>query len=196
MTQINFKQLRQDSKTVVTGELVATIIEAEATVAASSQAPMIKVKFKIVNGPHEGVKIPHNFVISPTSRFALTRFFNSMDALGLDERFIDTCTNTAEIARALVGRTALLTVGERMFQGTAMEDITGITAPPPGFANRAPVTTVDGSATMNMGGMAAGNTAKPTALPTALPATTETTTSKETTDDEPKSTAGEPKLPF
>jgi hypothetical protein len=195
MTQINFKQLRQDSKTVVTGELVATIIEAEATVAASSQAPMIKVKFKIVNGPHEGVKIPHNFVISPTSRFALTRFFNSMEALGLDERFIDSCTDTAEIARALVGRTALLTVGERMFQGTAMEDITGIDTPPPGFANRAPVT-VAGSASMNMGGMAAGNTAKPTALPTALPATTEATTSNETTDDEPKSTAGEPKLPF
>jgi hypothetical protein len=194
VAELNFKQLRQDSVTVLTGEFPATIVEAEATI-NSSDNPMIKCKFKIATGPYAGRPIYNNFNITPDSPGALRIFFQQMEALGLGEAFFDHNPQPHQIAQELVGKAATLTVGSRTWQGVARENVEKVGPPPLGMGG-----TVAGVASLNLGGIRAGGPQSlPQSLPTQASNTPEPTTinSVPAVADAPGSTStDEPALPF
>jgi hypothetical protein len=73
---------------------------------------MYSVIFKVVLGqPSAGATQPNNFVISPESPVALGFFFKHMAALGLDANYFATNPTKQQVAAALVGRRARITVG-------------------------------------------------------------------------------------
>jgi hypothetical protein len=158
VADLNFKQLRQDAMTVITGLFVASIVEA--TVVTNSKGnPMIKTKWKIQSGPYAGRPLYNNFNITVDSPAALKMFFGQMSILGMDAAYFDRLPSgdagVNQIARDMIGKTAELKVGSRMWNGTEQENIEEIRAAPAGFGGSGPAT----------GGV----------LPQALPAQTSST---------------------
>lgn len=162
---MNFKKLRQDATSTITGWFTATIVEGSA-VRNSKNNPMIKAKLKINGGEYDGRPIWNNFNITPDSPGALRMFFGQMDILGLDENFFDNMPDfgdhpeadlaaAAFIAQALMGRSADIEIGTRQWQGQDREEIKNWRQPGSvgGFGSAAGITP----------------TALPGALPTALP---------------------------
>lgn len=157
MADLNFKQLRQDAMTVITGLFVASITEA--TVVQNSKGnPMIKTKWKIQSGPYTGRPLYNNFNITVDSPAALKMFFSQMSLLGFDTAYFDRLPDgemgVNQIARDMVGKTAELKIGSRTWNGTEQENVEEIRPAPAGFGGSGPV-----------GG------ALPQALPTQTPST-------------------------
>lgn len=111
--------------------------EAEAT-KTSTDKDMIKVKFKVQNGPHEGRGIFNQFVISPDSANALAFFFRHMAALGLDEAFFAANPPLQHVAATLVGRACRIKVSTREYQGQDRNQVDQVLPPTPGTATTAP----------------------------------------------------------
>lgn len=108
---------------VADGDYDAQVTKAEAK-KSSNGKDMIFVVFKIIPNELNETKgtVPNNFVISPENPNAVAFFFQHMAALGLGETFfanVSPSTETAmkEIAEALVGRKATITVSTRQWQG-------------------------------------------------------------------------------
>lgn len=95
---------------------------AEAT-QSSTGKDMIKVTFKVQNGPHEGRGIFNQFVISPDSANALAFFFRHMAALGLDEAFFAANPPLDTVAATLVGRTCRVKIDIREYQGQDRNEV-------------------------------------------------------------------------
>jgi hypothetical protein len=148
--------------------------EAEAT-KTSTDKDMIKVKFKVTNGPHEGRGIFNQFVISPDSANALAFFFRHMAALGLDEAFFAANPPLQQVAAALVGRACRVKVGTREYQGTDRNEVQAVLPPTPGTATTAPPaptpmpTTPPSPGTPAAPPVGVGPTPMPVAPPVAAP---------------------------
>lgn len=127
------------------GTYDVTVIESEAR-QTSAGKDMIVVKFQIVGGPHNGRKVPNNFVISPENATALGFFFRHMRALGLDDEYFGQNPSPQQVAAALIGRNCRIEVGTRTWNGEEREDVkkimpsvVGQTTPVVQAASSAPV---------------------------------------------------------
>lgn len=142
MTTMNFGELLATADTSgggappPPGEYDVVVESAEAK-NSSTGKPMIKVRFKILVGPHAGRGIFNNFTISTESAGALSFFFQHMDALGLDRDFFAANPALELVAQTLIGRQAKITGEHRDWNGKAQFDIkkiarptVGVVAPP------------------------------------------------------------------
>lgn len=102
--------------------------QAEATT-SSTNKDMIKVVFKIENGPYAGKSIFNQFVLSPDNNNALSFFFRHMRALGLGQEFFAANPSMGQVASALQGRRARLNVGIRTWNEQEQNDVKAVLPP-------------------------------------------------------------------
>lgn len=110
---------------------------AEAT-QSSTGKDMIKVQFKVQNGPHEGRKVFNQFVISPDNANSLAFFFRHMASMGLDEAFFAANPPLTTVAATLVGRACRIKVGTKEYQGQDRNEVQQVLPPTAGTATTAP----------------------------------------------------------
>jgi len=137
MTQsFNFNELlaksgATDDNTVPPDEYQVTVIEADAVVAGSGN-PMLKVKFSINGGPHDGRWVFNNFVLAINSDkgdSALKPFFRQMRTFGLDDDFFKTVTTLEQVAPLLVGKAVTIKTAIREYNGTNYTDVKSVSSP-------------------------------------------------------------------
>jgi hypothetical protein len=119
----------------------------------SSGNPMYTIQGVITEGPAEGKAVFNNFNVTVDNDFALAKFFQHMDALGLTEQFFATGPSHDQVCQALIGRRAIFTLEIRQWMSqdrngvtdvkpltgpTAMTALTGVVTPP-GMAPGSPV---------------------------------------------------------
>jgi hypothetical protein len=119
---INWADLHKDATTVLTGDFPVVITAATAT-QSSGGKPMIKVTMKIESGTFSGRTLFNNFNVTADNPNAMRIFFGQMSVLGLGTPFWNTGPTMEQVASALVGRRAIVTVGSRQWQGTDREQI-------------------------------------------------------------------------
>lgn len=107
---------------VPAGDYNATITECTATTASTGK-PMLKAKFRINGGPHDGRIVFNNFTITADNPNAMGFFFRHMKALGLDADFFATSPSMPKVADAMAGRPATITVGIRQYQGQDQNEL-------------------------------------------------------------------------
>jgi len=138
MAGINWKDLQQAAGdaafTPVPNGVYDTFVDTAEATQSSTGKDMIKVQFKIQNGPHEGRRVFNQFVISPDSANALAFFFRHMAALGLDEAFFAANPPLDHVAATLVGRTCRIKIGTREYQGQDRNEVQSVLPPLDGTA--------------------------------------------------------------
>jgi hypothetical protein len=110
------------------GDYPVEIFSADA-VTSSNGKPMIKVKLKVLSGPHANRQIFNQFVLSTDNANALAIFFRHMRAFGLNEQYIaglGVVNDLSPLAQALLGRQAVVTLGHREWQGETRNEVNGI----------------------------------------------------------------------
>lgn len=95
----------------------------------STGKDQLKVRWEVMTGPTAGKPITDYMTISPENATAVAIFFRQMDTIGLTEDFFKGGTtgikpSLHQVATAMVGRTAMLTIGHREWQGRQQMDIT------------------------------------------------------------------------
>lgn len=104
------------------GEYAMTVVKSEA-VTASTGKPMIKVNMRVDGGPNNGRLVFNNFVVSTDNPNAMGFFFRHMKAFGLDADFFGTSPSMPQVADALLGRSALVSLDIRQYQGQDQNDV-------------------------------------------------------------------------
>jgi hypothetical protein len=150
------------------GEYPVKIIDARDD-KSQTQKLMFRVKFQITEGPHQGRKIPNQFVVSDDNPMALAIFFRHMEAMGLDANFFAADPNPSQVADNMLNRECRIVLGTRTWQGVERNDVKGI-LPPLGGGPVAPGT-VTGVATPG-GPIAPGAAPTPASTPARPPAQT------------------------
>lgn len=107
------------------GQYECTVDKSEA-VKTQNGKPMIKVQFKVQTGPHANRVIFNNFVVSPESPNAMGFFFRHMAALGLDANYFAQRPSMQNISDALLGRSVVVGVKIRQYQGADQNEVTSI----------------------------------------------------------------------
>ena len=119
---INWKDLHKDATTVLTGDFPVVVVTAVATTSSGGK-PMIKATLKIESGTFAGRTLFNNFNVTADNPSAMRIFFGQMSVLGLGTPFWNTNPTMEQVAAALVGRRAIVTVGVRQWQGTDREQV-------------------------------------------------------------------------
>ena len=126
---IDFKKLRETANTVLQGDypVVADKVTYKKT---QTDKHMWTVNLKVTAGPYAGRVVTHNMVLSPELDFAVKRWFREMDALGADEKFLDTKPSPDAICAQIQGRHALATFkqSEKEFRGEKREEVVNLVA--------------------------------------------------------------------
>lgn len=148
MSGFSFSDLQKVAKDagfslVPDGEYEAGI-HAAVSKQTSNGKDMLKLTWKIAQGPTKGT-VWSNMVISPESGAALSIFFRQMKALGLGDEYFAGNPSLEQVAKALVGRRAKITVATQQWNGQDRNAVTGI-APSTGGSNGAPMVGGNGSA--------------------------------------------------
>jgi Protein of unknown function (DUF669) len=129
MTTLNWGQLIQDSggafEPLPNGDYDAQVTRPEATTSSTGK-PMFKVTFKIITGAFAGRTVPNQFVVSAENPNAMAMFFTHMKNLGLDKDFFNANPTNEQVAAALDGRVALITLGQRVWQGTNRNEVKAV----------------------------------------------------------------------
>jgi hypothetical protein len=140
------------------GDYQVECVSADAT-HSSTGKPMIKVKFKVTEGPHANRTILSQLTLSPDNETALSIFFRQMKAFGLGEDFFARVPagQLGPVASAMVGRRVTVKLTQREWQGEMRNNVAAImpplnAAPAGGMPNQMPPTGVMGP----MGGMPMG----------------------------------------
>ncbi len=145
MTTIDFNQLMKEAgdgfQPVPDGPYNIEVAKAEATTTSveTGQKPMFRVQLRIIDGPHAGRLVFDNFVVSAGNATALGFFFEHMAAFGLDSTFFASNPTPEVVAQSLIGRSASVTVGTKVYRGSNRNEVTGyrplmmgaVGAPPP-----------------------------------------------------------------
>lgn len=153
MPDIDWKALQKEATDAVLpdGEYNVMVVEAEMTRTANDK-PMIKTKFRVIDGPKKDRPVWTNFTISAESPIALRIFFQQMAALGLSADYFAAGPAPDQVARDLVNRMATVTLGAREFQGAMRNQVESLKAysgtgpPPPGATVGPPALSVPGAA--------------------------------------------------
>lgn len=143
MTSISWDELIKSSAgsfdPLPNGDYDVICVETEAAQTQNGKA-MVKAKFRVQGGPHDGRHIWNQFVISPENPNALSFFFQHMKVFGMDENFFtqlppvnaDLGANDPSlqrIASTMLNRPARVTVNQRSWNGQMRNSITAIKAP-------------------------------------------------------------------
>lgn len=139
MSEIDWSALQQEAKAgnaIPDGTEVDAMITESTATQSSNGKPMIKVKWRVINGPYEKRGISTNFTISAESSVALRIYFDQMERLGLGTDFFAGSPKLADVAAALLNRGAHLVLGVRQWQGADINEVKSIqplvlTGPPP-----------------------------------------------------------------
>lgn len=141
MGSVNYAQLLEESgggiELLPDGDYDAVIDTAKVQNASNGKV-MFVCKFKVLTGPHAGKQFWNNFVISPDSPGALGFFFQHMATLGLGREFFAVNPPDEQVAQALVGRQARVTLGHGPVKGEVRNQCNGF-KPMLGAAAAAPV---------------------------------------------------------
>lgn len=146
MQQIPWDQLVRQAENAGGGDPVPandyaiTIASAEAK-SSSTGKPMIKLKAKIVGGPHDGRVLWTQLTLSVDNDNAVAIFFRQMAALGLGKEYFAQQPSFENVAQALVGRSAIFEVGIKTWQNQPRNEVSNIkpAGAVPGIAPQAPV---------------------------------------------------------
>jgi len=133
VTSFSFKTLlknAEDFTALPAGDYNCFVETAEA-VTASTGKPMIKVTYRVEDGPKKGKKVFNNFVISVDNGQALGFFFRNMAAHGLARSWFENDPSMELVAQNLVGKRVRLRLGIRNWQGEDRNEVKAI-APPEG----------------------------------------------------------------
>lgn len=126
MTVINFSELMSSAgegfSPIPEGTYNAQVYKAEAAPSKKGKA-MLRVQFKVLGGPQNDRIVFTNFTISPESPNALGFFFRHMAALGLSGEYFAQNPAMEQVAEALVGRQASITVNIEPYQGVPRNQI-------------------------------------------------------------------------
>lgn len=133
MSTIPFAELLKSAQAgaavIPDGPVTVTVETADAVVASSGK-DMLKVKARVVGGPHANRAITNNFVLTEDNPNALRFFFAQMAAFGLDANFFLGSNGSLEpAARALPGRSAIYELGHREWpagSGQLQNQVTGV----------------------------------------------------------------------
>lgn len=164
MTEIDWGSLQKEAKSLVPdGDYNVIITEATATTASTGK-PMIKVKMRITDGPHEKKPLWTQFVVSADSAMALRMFFQHMTAFGLNADFFAQNPSMDTVASNLMNRAATVSVGTRTWQGVDRNDVKGVKA----LQSGGPLAPGVVTAPPTVGGLGATPSTPPTAAPSPL----------------------------
>jgi len=180
MTSISWSDLIKNSAgsfdPLPNGDYDVVCVSAEAAQSSTGKA-MIKGKFRVQGGPHDGRHIWNQFVISPENPNALSFFFQHMKVFGMDTDFFTQMppVNPAlgaddpslqRIAATMVNRAARFTLKQETWQGQVRNVVKAIkpSLAPGGGAPAA------GPQMPALGTPAGVPTATPTPAPTPAPA--------------------------
>jgi len=159
VSELDWAQLQKEAdgaKALPEQDYSMICIESDA-VTSSNGKPMIKTRWRITEGPHVDKKVGTQFVVSAESAVALKIFFQQMAALGLTADYFASNPKMPEVANALRGRVAVVTLGIRAWQGVDRNEFKAIRAFPEGVP--LPPGAVTGTPTRI--GMAAGGAPSP-----------------------------------
>lgn len=127
MSELDWGALQQEAKSAAAlpdGEYNAFVLDTEAT-KSSNGKPMIRVRFRIVDGPAKDRAVRTQFVISPESPVALRIFFQHMETIGLGADFFASNPPLANVAGQLKGKYVTLILGTRPWQGNDVNEVKG-----------------------------------------------------------------------
>lgn len=167
MSELDWAVLQKEAegaKALPEQDYAMICIEAEATTSSNGK-PMIKSRWRITEGPFTDRKVGTNFVISAESAVALKIFFQQMAELGLTADYFASKPAMTEVANALRGRVAVVTLGVRAWQGVDRNEFKNLRAFPEGVP--LPPGAVTG--VPQRIGMATGGAPSPIATPPASP---------------------------
>lgn len=136
MTTKSWNDLLKDSEgqlsPVPDGEYSVKIVDARDDL-ASTQKLMARIKFEIIEGPHQGRKVPTQLVLSDDNPMAIAIFFRQMAAMGLDANYWSSLPagrqGLATACDALLNRTCRIQLGSRTWQGVERNDVKAILPP-------------------------------------------------------------------
>lgn len=138
MSDLDWAALQKEAATgglLPDGEYNLAVVDATAT-KASTGKPMIKCKFRVIDGAYEGRPTWSQFTLSTENPVALRIFFQHMAAFGLESPFFAALPSGEEglriVADNLRNRAVHVRVGTRPFQGQDRNDITPLGPPPAG----------------------------------------------------------------
>lgn len=142
------------------------IIKSTKATQSTSGKDMIKVTFKVENGPYSGRQLFNQFVISPDSANALAFFFRHMSALGLKDAYFATGPSLEQVAKELENRRARVKVSISQWQGQDRNQVDGVMPPADGVEKGDP-----GAVSTPTPSLPSPSTPAPAAAPTpTLPA--------------------------
>lgn len=126
MSEIDWAALQQEAKDTVLpdGDYTSMVIKADA-VTASTGKPMIKLQLVIVDGPKKDRKVFTQLVLSTENPFALQRWFGQLASFGLDAAYFATKPSMEKVASDLMNRGAVITLGQREWQGSMRNEVQG-----------------------------------------------------------------------
>jgi hypothetical protein len=127
----------QGFSAIPAGDYELYVDSATATQAQSSGKDMIKLKFKVESGPHEGASVFSNLVISPESPAALSFLIRKLSAFGLDREYLAKNPSLEQIASDLEHRRVLAKVIIRPYNGEDRNDVDTLRPPADGVTHRA-----------------------------------------------------------
>jgi len=111
------EQAAEAKYTVVPAGLYNVICTEASATKSSTGKDMIKLRVKVVTGPHKNATILTQQTLTPDNPAAVAMFLKFLDAFGLDEEFLralppreDGGPNFAAVASALKGRAAVAEV--------------------------------------------------------------------------------------
>lgn len=131
MTTIDFNKALADAKSasfeaMPNGDYNIEVVTAESVISSTGR-PMLKCKFKVIDGPYTNRPVMTNIVLVIDNPNALSMFFRNMKAFGLDEAFFTQMGQMGSlepVAGALLGRRAQVTLGTRQWQGEDRNEVT------------------------------------------------------------------------
>ncbi len=106
------------------------VVESAKKAMSSNNKPMVVAVFKIINGPHAGMSVWNNFVISEGNPNALGFFFEHMATLGATSDFFAQIPPPPEgldyVANKIVGQHATIIVSTREWRNTIRNQVDAI----------------------------------------------------------------------
>lgn len=149
MATFNWNDLQQAAEEAGGGEPLPAndydveVAESEA-VKAKTGKDMLKVRFRVENGPHANRALFTQYVINPENPNALAFFFRNMAAFGLTRDYFATNPSLSQVASAMKGRRARVKVIVSEWQSQDRNEVKA-TMPPTGGPAAAPTPGILGS---------------------------------------------------
>lgn len=89
------------------------ISKVEHVLSKEKKKDMFKITAKVVDGPHKGRSLIHNFVLSPESKQSMSIFMRQMKVIGLDEAFFASEPSFERVVNGLNGKVFRADIGQK-----------------------------------------------------------------------------------